>query len=326
MSRSAQSPKARGRLAALDLSARARRARRRRGADGRRHPGQERRVAGFRRRSALRRRRHQLPRPGALRRRRARRATSRAAPRGLPHVEIERETPERHGRGRARARRDRPARLRLRPRRCGGGDRRPRRIGSKARFASAARSISISKARSRSPIPGEDGDIHVYSSTQHPTEVQHVVARVLAIPDAYVTCETRRMGGGFGGKESQATQWAAHRGARGARDRPAVQAAPRSRRRFHPHRQAARFPQRLAGRLRRRGAHRAAMSVEHLARCGYSADLSQRRRRPHDVPFRQRLFAACGRISARSGSRPTPCRTPPFAASAGRKACSSSST
>ncbi|WP_230531834.1 xanthine dehydrogenase molybdopterin binding subunit [Microvirga roseola] len=57
-------------------------------------------------------------------------------------------------------------------------------------------------------VPGEDGDMHVYSSTQHPTEVQHVVARVLDLPDAYVTCETRRMGGGFGGKESQATQWA----------------------------------------------------------------------------------------------------------------------
>lgn len=57
-------------------------------------------------------------------------------------------------------------------------------------------------------VPGEDGDIHVYSSTQHPSEVQHVVARVLDIPDAFVTCETRRMGGGFGGKESQATQWA----------------------------------------------------------------------------------------------------------------------
>jgi xanthine dehydrogenase large subunit len=58
-------------------------------------------------------------------------------------------------------------------------------------------------------IPGEEGDIHVHSSTQHPTEVQHVIARVLDIPDAYVTCEVRRMGGGFGGKESQATQWAA---------------------------------------------------------------------------------------------------------------------
>ncbi len=58
-------------------------------------------------------------------------------------------------------------------------------------------------------LPGEDGSIHVYSSTQHPTEVQHVVARVLGLPDSYVTCEVRRMGGGFGGKESQATQWAA---------------------------------------------------------------------------------------------------------------------
>jgi xanthine dehydrogenase large subunit len=58
-------------------------------------------------------------------------------------------------------------------------------------------------------IPGEDGSIHVHSSTQHPSEVQHVCARVLGLPDAMVTCEIRRMGGGFGGKESQATQWAA---------------------------------------------------------------------------------------------------------------------
>ena len=58
-------------------------------------------------------------------------------------------------------------------------------------------------------VPEEDGAMHVLSSTQHPTEVQHVVARVLGLPDSYVTCEVRRMGGGFGGKESQATQWAA---------------------------------------------------------------------------------------------------------------------
>ena len=57
--------------------------------------------------------------------------------------------------------------------------------------------------------PGEDGDMHVLSSTQHPTEVQHVVARVLGVPDNAVVCEVRRMGGGFGGKESQASQWAA---------------------------------------------------------------------------------------------------------------------
>ncbi|MCP8937697.1 xanthine dehydrogenase molybdopterin binding subunit [Alsobacter sp. SYSU M60028] len=58
-------------------------------------------------------------------------------------------------------------------------------------------------------IPGEDGAMHVHSSTQHPSEVQHVCARVLAVPDAMVTCEVRRMGGGFGGKESQASTWAA---------------------------------------------------------------------------------------------------------------------
>jgi xanthine dehydrogenase large subunit len=57
--------------------------------------------------------------------------------------------------------------------------------------------------------PGEDGDMHVLSSTQHPSEVQHVVARVLGVPDHAVVCEVRRMGGGFGGKESQAGQWAA---------------------------------------------------------------------------------------------------------------------
>jgi xanthine dehydrogenase large subunit len=57
-------------------------------------------------------------------------------------------------------------------------------------------------------IPGEDRDMHVISSTQHPTEIQHIVARVLGVPDNAVTAECRRMGGGFGGKESQATQWA----------------------------------------------------------------------------------------------------------------------
>jgi xanthine dehydrogenase large subunit len=58
-------------------------------------------------------------------------------------------------------------------------------------------------------VPGEAGDILVHSSTQDPTEVQHVIARVLGCPDSFVTVETRRMGGGFGGKESQANQTAA---------------------------------------------------------------------------------------------------------------------
>jgi xanthine dehydrogenase large subunit len=57
--------------------------------------------------------------------------------------------------------------------------------------------------------PGEGGDVHVWSSTQHPSEVQHLVARVLDVPHTSVTIEVRRMGGGFGGKETQASLFAA---------------------------------------------------------------------------------------------------------------------
>ena len=52
-------------------------------------------------------------------------------------------------------------------------------------------------------LPQEGGDMHVLSSTQHPTEIQHKVAEALNIPMHGVRVETRRMGGGFGGKESQ---------------------------------------------------------------------------------------------------------------------------
>ena len=51
-------------------------------------------------------------------------------------------------------------------------------------------------------VPGEDGDMVIYSSTQHPSEVQHNAARALGVADNAVTVEVRRMGGGFGGKES----------------------------------------------------------------------------------------------------------------------------
>ena len=51
-------------------------------------------------------------------------------------------------------------------------------------------------------IPQEDGML-ILSSTQHPTEIQHKVAHALHLPMAAVRVETRRMGGGFGGKESQ---------------------------------------------------------------------------------------------------------------------------
>ncbi len=53
-------------------------------------------------------------------------------------------------------------------------------------------------------IPQEGGEMLVYSSTQHPTEVQHKVADTIGRPMHDVRVEVRRMGGGFGGKESQA--------------------------------------------------------------------------------------------------------------------------
>jgi xanthine dehydrogenase large subunit len=51
-------------------------------------------------------------------------------------------------------------------------------------------------------IPGEDDDVLVHSSTQHPHEIQHTVCKVLGVAENAVTVETRRMGGGFGGKET----------------------------------------------------------------------------------------------------------------------------
>ncbi|CUH86118.1 Xanthine dehydrogenase molybdenum-binding subunit [Phaeobacter sp. CECT 5382] len=52
-------------------------------------------------------------------------------------------------------------------------------------------------------LPQEDGGMLVNSSTQHPTEIQHKVAEAIGLPMHAVRVETRRMGGGFGGKESQ---------------------------------------------------------------------------------------------------------------------------
>ena len=52
-------------------------------------------------------------------------------------------------------------------------------------------------------MPAEDGDLFVYSSTQHPGEVQHLVAAAIGKESKDVVVECRRMGGAFGGKESQ---------------------------------------------------------------------------------------------------------------------------
>ncbi len=57
--------------------------------------------------------------------------------------------------------------------------------------------------------PGEDDTMFVQSSTQHPSEIQAVVAHVLHIPRHKVVVQSPRMGGGFGGKETQGNTWAA---------------------------------------------------------------------------------------------------------------------
>jgi xanthine dehydrogenase large subunit len=56
--------------------------------------------------------------------------------------------------------------------------------------------------------PTEDEGVIVHTSNQHPSETQKLVAEVLNIPFHAVTVEVRRMGGGFGGKETQASPWA----------------------------------------------------------------------------------------------------------------------
>ena len=56
--------------------------------------------------------------------------------------------------------------------------------------------------------PLENGCMHLLSSTQHPTEVQRMAALVLGKGAHEITCETARMGGAVGGKESQAANYA----------------------------------------------------------------------------------------------------------------------
>ena len=122
-------------------------------------------------------------------------------------------------------------------------------------------------------LPVEEGGVLVHCSTQHPTEIQHCVARMLAVPDALVECVCRRMGGGFGGKESQAAQWAAlcalaarltGRPAKMRLDRDDDMIATGKR---HDFRVDYRYGFDDDGRL-------AAVDVDFFGRCGCSADLS----------------------------------------------------
>ncbi len=79
----------------------------------------------------------------------------------------------------------------------------------RGRFAIGGQDHFYLEGQASLATPREEGDVHVWCSTQHPTEVQHLIARVLGRPDHAVTVEVRRMGGGFGGKETQASLFAA---------------------------------------------------------------------------------------------------------------------
>ncbi|HEX8642869.1 MAG TPA: xanthine dehydrogenase molybdopterin binding subunit [Allosphingosinicella sp.] len=57
-------------------------------------------------------------------------------------------------------------------------------------------------------VPGEQGQLHILSSTQHPSEIQHLAAKLLERSHAEIVVEVRRMGGAFGGKETQAAAFA----------------------------------------------------------------------------------------------------------------------
>lgn len=55
-------------------------------------------------------------------------------------------------------------------------------------------------------VPEEDGELKIYSSSQNPTEAQHFAAQVTAVPASKVVCRVKRLGGGFGGKETRSVQ------------------------------------------------------------------------------------------------------------------------
>ena len=157
-------------------------------------------------------------------------------------------------------------------------------------------------------VPGEGGDMQVWSSTQHPTEVQHGVAHLLGLPFNAVTVEVRRMGGAFGGKESQATIIAGIAAVLAWKARRPVKLRPPARRRHAGDRQAPSFPDPLRRRGRRRGAHSCARP--HAGR------RRRQRRRSHagradtravSMPTTATSFRTC--VFADCRAKPTPCRT-----------------
>jgi len=157
----------------------------------------------------------------------------------------------------------------------------------------------------------------VFTSSQHPSEVQHQVAQALGRPDHAVTVEVRRMGGAFGGKETQAAQWAviaalvSHHTGRPAKIRLDRDDDMTSTGKRHDFR--IRYDVGFDGAGQILG-----IDIELASRCGMSADLSgpinDRAMFHSDNAYYLPTFASCRIAAAR-----TPCPTQLFADSAARR-------
>jgi len=122
-------------------------------------------------------------------------------------------------------------------------------------------------------LPTEEGGMLIHSSTQHPSELQKLVAEVLGLPINAVTVVMRRMGGGFGGKETQAAPWAclaallAHKSGRPVKLRLARFDDMQMTGKRHPFFNRYRVGFDRAGRL-------LGAELECVGNCGHSPDLS----------------------------------------------------
>ena len=72
-----------------------------------------------------------------------------------------------------------------------------------SRFAIGGQDHFYFEGQIATALPGENNDVMICVSTQHPSEVQHMVAHALGAPANAIVVNVRRMGGGFGGKETQ---------------------------------------------------------------------------------------------------------------------------
>ena len=217
-----------------------------------------------------------VPRPGFVRGRRAHARCRRAGRRGSRRSTSRPERRPSRSRMRLSAAREFKTTMR-----SAAATRRPRSTRPRRRldgeFSIGGQEHFYLEGQASFAFPGEADEMTVHASTQDPTETQHIVARILGIPDAFVTVETRRMGGGFGGKESQACAWAAIAALAARCDGSTLQSPPRSRRRLRLDRQAPRFPRRLARGLRRRGRGRRLRSRAQRAMRLFRRSFARRR-------------------------------------------------